>query len=206
MWLSRRGKLTGLLCWPGALFFVMYSYFNNLLSVPFNEMFLPYAFIIALCGYTMIAIVASIDGEAVRRRLSDTVPAKTAGGILVGLAVFVFLYNIVEVITALNGDKTLSNIDKSLLINDFTVTAPSVLIGGFLLWKRKAFGYVAGAGLLFMYGLLSLSVVPVTLIQAGFNNASPDIGTIVTVCIMAAICLVPFAFFVKGASKSHVNT
>ena len=24
MWLTRRGKLIGLLCWPGALFYVLY--------------------------------------------------------------------------------------------------------------------------------------------------------------------------------------
>jgi len=26
MWLARRGQLLGLLCWPGALFFVLYNY------------------------------------------------------------------------------------------------------------------------------------------------------------------------------------
>jgi hypothetical protein len=31
MWLARRGHLIGLLCWPGALLYVFYSYVSNLI-------------------------------------------------------------------------------------------------------------------------------------------------------------------------------
>ena len=70
MWLARRGRLTGLLCWPGALLYVLYSYVTNLIGVPFGVLFLPYLLLVTLSAYTTIALVASIDGEAVRQRRS----------------------------------------------------------------------------------------------------------------------------------------
>jgi hypothetical protein len=74
LWLARRGKLVGLLCWPGALFYVLYMYIPYVVGVPFNVLFLAYLLLVVLSAYTLIGLVASvasIDGEAVRQRLSD---------------------------------------------------------------------------------------------------------------------------------------
>ena len=68
MWLARRGKLVGLLCWPGSLLYVTYSYITNLIGMPFGVLFLPYLLLITFSAYTLVGLVASIDGEAVRQR------------------------------------------------------------------------------------------------------------------------------------------
>ena len=65
MWLARRGKLVGLLCWPAALSCMLYSYINRLVGVPFGMLYLPYLFLVAATAYTVIGLVASIDAEAV---------------------------------------------------------------------------------------------------------------------------------------------
>src|SRR5512134_1119176 len=36
MWLAWRGKLIGLLCWVGALFFVLYNYIAYVFAMPLN--------------------------------------------------------------------------------------------------------------------------------------------------------------------------
>jgi hypothetical protein len=36
MWFAWRGSLIGLLCWPGALFYVLYVYTFYVLDMPFN--------------------------------------------------------------------------------------------------------------------------------------------------------------------------
>ncbi|MDH5459115.1 MAG: hypothetical protein OEY26_10400, partial [Nitrospinota bacterium] len=59
MWLARRGKLIGLLCWPGALFYVLYIYVPYVIGVPFNALFLPYIALVTLSAYTLIGLVAS---------------------------------------------------------------------------------------------------------------------------------------------------
>ena len=71
MWLARRGSLVGLLLWPGALFYVLYTYTLYLVGAPFNTLFLAYVALVTLSAYTTIGVVASVDGEAVRQRFKS---------------------------------------------------------------------------------------------------------------------------------------
>ena len=65
MWLARRGQLIGLLCWPGALLFVLYNYIVNVFAIPLNVAFVSHLVLVKLSVYTIIGLVASIDGAAV---------------------------------------------------------------------------------------------------------------------------------------------
>jgi hypothetical protein len=159
MWLARRGKLIGLLCWPGALFYVLYVYVLYLIGMPFNALFLPYLLLVPLSAYTIIGIVASIDGEAVRQRLTGVVPAKIAGGVLGGLAILLIVRQIAIVVATLTNQTTVDTLERMLWIADVTVGCPALLAGGVLLWRREPLGYVAGAGLLLQYGVLAVGVI-----------------------------------------------
>ena len=74
-WIARRGRLAGLLCWPGALAYALYIYLVYTIGLPFNARFLLNLALVPLSGYTLIGLVAGIDGEAVRRRLTGAVPS-----------------------------------------------------------------------------------------------------------------------------------
>ena len=201
MWLARRGNLIGLLCWPGALFYVLYIYVPYVIRVPFNVLFLPYLGLVALSAYTLIGLVASIDGEVVRQRLTGFVPARTSGGILVGLAILIVVRQVAVIVTALTSQTPVSTVELSSWIADFTVAVPVLLVGGILLWRRNPLGYVAGAGLLLGYGVLALSVIPFFVLQARSTASPIDVTGIVVVLVMAALCFIPFAFFVRGAAQ-----
>jgi hypothetical protein len=203
MWLARRGRLIGLLCWPGALFFMLYSYTPYLLAVPFNVLFLPHLLIVTLSAYTIIGIVASIDGDAVRQRLIGAVPARTTGGILIGLAVFVIARVIALAVTALTSRAPVAVTEHAQWITDFAVGCPPVLVGGLTLWRRKALGYVTGAGLLLQYGALSVGLIPFLLLQPYLTASPVDVVGVFVILFMAAVCFIPFAFFVRGAASSH---
>jgi hypothetical protein len=206
MWLARRGKLIGLLCWPGALFYVLYVYALYVIGMPFNALFLPYILLVPLSAYTIIGIVASIDGEAVRQRLTGVVPARTAGGILAGLAILLIVRQIAIIVAALTSQTPVDTLERMLWIADVTVGCPALLVGGVLLWRRKALGYVAGAGLLLQYGVLAVGLIPVMVFQA-LTTASPiDVAGIVVVLVMVAICFIPFAFFVRGAASDRSSS
>lgn len=87
MWLARRGKLMGLLFWPGALFYTFYTYLNYVFAMPLNAAFLLHLALVTSGAYTMLGVVASIDREAVRRRLIGVVPARMRGAVLAGLGI-----------------------------------------------------------------------------------------------------------------------
>ncbi len=201
MWLARRGKLIGLLCWPGALFYVLYMYVPYLIGVPFNVLFLPYLVLVTLSTYTLIGLLASIDGKAVRQRLIDFVPARTSGGILLGLAIIIIVRQTVLIVSALTGQRLVDTSELSSWVADFTVAVPVLLVSGILVWRRKALGYVAGAGLLLGYGVLALSIIPFFVLQARRTASPIDVAGIVSILVMAAICFTLFVFFVRGAAS-----
>jgi hypothetical protein len=203
MWLARRGQLIGLLCWPGALFYVLYLYVPYVIGVPFNVLFLPYLVLVALSGYTLMGLVASIDGQAVRQRLAAWVPARTSGGILLGLAILIIVRQAGLIITALTSQTPVDTLELVSWIADFAVAIPMLLVGGITLWRRQALGYVAGAGLLLGYGVLALSVIPFFVLQARHAAAPLDVAGVVVVLVMTALCLIPFAFFVRGAARAQ---
>lgn len=201
MWLTRRGKLIGLLCWPGAIFYMLYVYFIYIFCVPFNILFLPYLILFSLSIYTLIGILISIDGKAVRNHLSDKVPAKIFGGILIGLSVLTVLRQTVLIIDALINKTQIDPLEIAHWIDEFAIGSPAIFIGGYFLWKKKPFGYVVGAGLFLVYGILSLGLIPFLAIQSHLKNTSVNFVAIVILIVMAAICLIPFVFFVQGAKK-----
>lgn len=199
MWLARRGNLIGLLCWPGALFFVLYIYTAYLLGIPLNALFLLYLILVTLSVYTIIGIVTSIDGDAVYQRLTGVVPVRTAGGILAGIAILFAVYQIVNIITALINQRPVDSIELAQWIDDLAVGSPALLVGGFLMLRRKTLGYVAGMGLLLLCSILFLGVIPYMVVQPLLSDSPIDVIGILIVLVIGSVSFIPFALFVRGA-------
>jgi hypothetical protein len=203
MWLTRRGRLLGLLCWPGVLLYVLYIYLSYAIGVPLNLLFLVYVLLIPLSAYTLIGLVASIDAEAVRQRLAGAVPERAAGGILFALAVLFSLMNLANTVTALSSPTPGHLLDLPVWIADCTVVAPAWLIGGWLLWRRKALGYLAGAGLLLLGCMMFVGVIFALVFPTLYTASPVDVVGIVFLLVVGLICFVPFALFARGISGSE---
>lgn len=201
MWLAQRGQLIGLLFWPGALFYGLYNYLIYLFGMPLNVMFPLYLTIVTLSIYTTIGLVASIQGEAVKQRLNGRVPEKFAGGILVGFGILFMLRTIGVMVGALASQTPIARPELALLVSDFVFIAAWV-IGGVLLWRRQALGYVGGTGLLFQASMLFISLLFFLLLQTLLTDAPFNLADIVAVFIMALISFIPFALFVRGVIRS----
>lgn len=204
MWLARRGRLDGLLCWPGALLYVLYSYITNLLGVPFGVLFVPYLLLVALSAYTTIGLVASIDGEAVRARLGGAVPVRAVAGLLVGLSGLFAVMNLRAIFIALSSQPpALPEHPLFVLIADFTTVIPLCLVGGYLLWRRAALGYVAAVGLLLFYTLLLIGLVPALAFPAFYNGTPVAMADIVLMLSFGLLCLFLLARFVRAAGAGN---
>ncbi len=197
MWLARRDQLIGLLCWPGALFFVLYNYIIYVFAMPLNVGFLLHLALVMLSVYTIISLVANIDGKEVQQRLTGNVPERVTGGILAGLGLLIFLQVIGVVVNALISQTPISETKLALHTSDFLI-APAWVIGGVLLWRRKAFGYVTGLGLLFQASMLFIALIVFLLLQPFLTTASFVLVDVVVIFIMGLVCFVPFVLFVRG--------
>ena len=197
MWLARRGQLIGLLFWPGALFYVLYNYIAYVFGMLSNMMFLLYLTLVTLSAYTLIGLVASIDGTAVRQRLTGVVPERAAGGVLAGLGILVCLRVIGAMVGALVSQTPVATTELAVLVSDF-MTSPAWIIGGVLLWRRREFGYVTGLGLLFQASMLFVALILFLLLRPFLTAAPFVLADVVVVSIMGLICFIPFALFVRG--------
>lgn len=203
LWFSRKGKVMGMLCLPGALFYLVYVYFPYLVSVPFNLLFLPYLVVFALSIYTLIGVVSVMDPEPIRQRFSGNLPERAFGGILIGLAAIIVIRQVVLIIGALINNTAVDQMEVALWIIDFSVGAPAMLLAGILLWKKKPLGYVAAPGLFMAYGILSLGLIPFMMVQSNLGGAEVRVADVLVLILMAALCFIPFAFFVRASVKTR---
>ncbi len=200
LWLARRGWLIGVLLWPGALFYVLYTYTTYLVGSPFTVLFLPYASLVVLSAYTIIGLIASIDGEPVRQRLAGSVPARTVGGLLIGLAFLTMAQDAGGALTtALGGAAPIIVAARHVWTADLVLEVPAVLLGGVLLWRRETLGFVAGAGLLFQFGVTPVALAVMIALQPILTGSPIDAASIVGLLVFAAVSFAPLAFFVRGA-------
>lgn len=197
MWLTRGGKLVGLLLWPGALFFALYNYLTYVFAMPLNIAFLLHLALVMLSVYTLSALLASMDAKAVQQRISGAVPQRLAGGILAGLGLLFFLRATAVMVNGLSGGAPMAATELALNSSDFLV-APAWAVCGVLLWRRKAFGYVTGLGLLFQASMLFIGLIIFLLLQPFLTAAPFALVDVLVVLVMGMVCFIPFVLFVRG--------
>jgi hypothetical protein len=208
MWLAWRGRpieigLIGLLFWPGALFYGLYNYTAYLFGMPFQGLFFLYLVIVVLSLYTLIGLIAVIDGESVKHRLTGHVPERLGGGVLILFGVAYTLLATVMIISNLTGQAQpgLAQSELAVFVADFFM-APAWVIGGVLLWRREPLGYVGGTGLLFSASMLFIGVISIVILQAMQSGAPFPVADVLILLGMALICFIPFGLFVRGILKS----
>lgn len=199
VWLAQRGRLLGLLWWPGALFFVVYSYLVYVLSMPFSLPFLVHLALVMLSLYTLVALLRKMDGEAVQARLGAAVRARLSGGVLAGMGIAFSLLAISNLFGVLSGSLSLARTEIALNITDLLVT-PAWIIGGVLLWRRKPFGYLSGLGLLFQASMLFVAVILLLLLRPVLTGGVFDPGEVIVLAVMGLVCFVPFGLFLGAVA------
>lgn len=197
LWLSWRGKLIGLLFWPGMLFYVLYNYLTYLQAMPLNGAFLLHLALVMLSLYALVSLLAGIDGKAVQGRLRGAVPERFSGGVLAALGLLFGLRALGMIIGALMDGTPMAETEFALNISDFLV-APAWVICGVQLWQRKEFGYLTGLGMLFQGSMLFIGLIIVMLIQPTMTGQSYTLFDMVAVLVMGMVCFVPLALFVRG--------
>ena len=201
MWLTWRGKWIGLLCWPGALFFVFYNYTAYVFAMSLNWAFLLHLVLAMLSVYVLIGLITTIDGKSVQQKLSGAVPKKFAGGVLAGFGALFLLRVIRILVTAIQSGTALAETELAVNIADF-LTIPAWIIGGILLWRRKAIGYVTGLGLLFQGSMLFIALMVFLLLQPVLTNAPFAVVDVTVIFVMGSIFFVPFALFARGVGRA----
>jgi len=199
---ARRGKLLGLLLWPGALFYALYHAIVYVFALPLNLAFLLWLLLLVLSVYTLAGLVARVDGPALQRRLAGAVPVRAAGGVLAGLGALFALLALGTLVSSLARQDPIAGADLALQVTDLTVS-PAWIIGGLLLWRRAPLGYVTGLGLLFQASMLFVGLIAFLLLQPLLTSAPFAPLDVAVTFILGLVCFIPFGLFMRGVvSKS----
>ena len=197
MWLAKRGKLAGLLCWPGALLYVVYNYLVYLFGIPYSWLTIVYLALVGLGAYAMVTLLGNIDQANVKEKLTGFVPVKTTGWILLLFGVMFFFRAIGILVQAVINQIMLPPSEVGLLIADL-IGSILWIAGGVLLLRHKPLGYVSGLGLLFAICALFVGLIVVLLLQPFLTGAPFALVDVIVVFIMGLVCFVPFGFFLHG--------
>lgn len=204
LWLSRRGKLLGLLLWPGALMYVLYNELVYLLVMPFNGAFLLHLALVTLTLYTLVGLIAGMDGKTIGRRLAGSVPERLAGGIVAGLGLLFFLRVVIVAASALANGTPVARTEQALHVAD-VLLGPAAVCGGLLLWRRQPLGYVAGLALLFQLSMLFIGLITVLVLQPFLTDTPFAPVDVLVVAVMGLICFVPTGLFVRGVLRAQAS-
>lgn len=197
LWLARRGKMLGLLLWPGALLFVVYNYLAYLFGIPFAWISVLYLAIVLLSSITIFDLLRSIDSISVQERLSGVVPARIAGWVLTVFGLLFSFRAIGMLAQASTNPESLPVSELSVLIADLVVSALWIA-GGILLIRRKPLGYASGLGLLFTASMLFVGLILFFVLQPMLTDAPFAPVDVIVVSIMRMVCFVPFVLFLRG--------
>lgn len=202
MWLTRRAKLVGLLCWPGALLYTFYNYIAYMFGMSFGLLTLIFTALVLLSAYAMFNLTRNIDWDIVKTQLEGAVSEKLSGWVLVFFGVAFFSLAVGIITAAMTDQAALPMTEIGVAIADITLSA-LVSTGGVLLIQRKPLGYAGGMGLLFAASMLFIGVILVVLLQPPLTNAPFALDDVIVLAGMGLISFIPTGLFMRGVvSKS----
>lgn len=205
---ARRGSARGVLTWLGLLGYAAYNYAYYLLGAALNCFFPLYLVALVLSVVTLILALSPLDAVALAAKFRPTTPVRIIGGYLafVGLglatvwitmwAAYVFAGRPTPIEP--EAFKLVAALDLSLMVTGLT-------LGGVLLWRRRAWGYVIAAiasiqGSLY---LLVLSVNSLAAIHRGLAKAPGELPMWGTLAILTTSITLLLLTNVRGEGLPH---
>ncbi len=195
--LTRRGRLIGLLFWPGALLYVVYNYIAYLVGVPPGSASVAYAGLIVLSLCALAALLSRINAAAVQEQIEGAVFERLSGGALVVFGVLVGLRAVGVITSALMGGVPILATELGVLVADLTMSVAWIAVG-IQLWRRRPLGYLLGAGLLFQASMLFVGLIVYFLLQPALAGTPLAVADIAVLAAMSMLCLVPLALVGRG--------
>ena len=203
--LVKRGKLIGLLFWPGALFFIVYNYLIYLIAMPINGFYILYPLIVFLSLYLTLFILKQLDANAIASKLNGVVPERFSAVILIGFGA-IFIFRVAAIlIETFNKQLTIHSTELGLHIADVLFSIV-LIVCGLHLWRKLSLGYITGLGLLFQASMLFIGLILLMLLQPIFTGEKILWLDIIIVFVMGFITFIPFGLFVHGANLADQQT
>jgi hypothetical protein len=164
--LARRGSLRALLVWLGALWYMLYNYLFYLYGASLNRAFLLYTTLVTLSLFALILGLASLDIEEIGRKFHARTPVRPISIFMLFIplimGVMVEIPQVMQMVFDGQVHPDILKFDHPTAVvhaTDITLLFPAVIVGAVLLWKRRPWGYILTALLMFKGATYTLALV-----------------------------------------------
>jgi len=168
-WWAFRGSLRGRLLLTGTLGFFLYTYMSMSMLTSFNALFLVYVALFSLSLFAFVLCLAAFDVTNLTDRFSPAFPRRLIAGLLFFVAVFLFMAWAGRIVSPLlkNATPVLDN-TTTLVIQtmDLGLIVPLAFVGGILLLRRNAWGYLLASVLVMKAITMGLAVSTMAVVMA----------------------------------------
>lgn len=201
--LAFRGSLRGHLLLTGTLGFFLYTYMSMASLASYNSLFLVYVAIFTLSLYAFILCMMSYDLNTLPEAFSDKLPHKWIVGLMFIVGGFLLLAWLGRIVPPLFQNQTpvLEN-TTTLVIQfmDLGLIVPLAFLGGFLLLRRNAWGYLLSSIMLTKGVTLGLGVSAMAINMA--RVGVPDsLGIMIPFLVITILNLILATILLKNVKQ-----
>jgi hypothetical protein len=206
MALARAGSPRAVLCWLGAVGFVLYNSVLFVFATPFNQLFLLDVAMLALAAWSAGVLLWQTDVAGLGRSFTDGAPARGVAvyvWVIVTLNALAWLSRIVPALTAGGQAAFLRGTGlptHPVYVQDLALWLPLIAVAATWLWRRRARGYVVIGATLVMFVLESAGIAVDQWYGHAADPASPVASAALTPAfgLLALIGLVPAYYLFRS--------
>jgi hypothetical protein len=202
-WLAFRGSLRGRLLLTGTLGFILYTYMSMCTLTSFNTLFVVYIALFTLSMYAFILSMMSFDLQDLPKHFPEKLPRGWIAGLMFIIAGFFALAWLGRIFAAMQEGAVpaLENTTTMVIqFMDLGLIAPAAVLGGILLLRRSAWGYLLASVMLTKGATLGLAVSTMAINMA--RQGVPDsLGIMIPFLIITTATVVMTVIMLKNIKE-----
>jgi hypothetical protein len=207
---AREGNVLAVVGWIAGLVFLTYQAWMFLFAVPFNGLFLVYVTMVAAGFWAIIAIFAGLDLDRLTGRPGPAMPVRVLAGWMVGSSIAFYGLWLAKAVPALFASATPAFLEGTGMVTatnyvlDMAFFLPFTIIAAVALWRRTAWGVVAGGAMLVVLVLESVSIA----VDQWAGSAADPASTVASAALLpmflvvAMIGVVMVSLWIRGLGQA----
>lgn len=210
LYFTRKGYLKGQYLLAGTLGYFLITYLFYMCMAIYNELFLLWLLLTSAGFYAFILTVLSFEPRHLGSHFSKKLPVKAVGGFLIFNAIMIGLMWLgVIVPSLLDGTIYPPELEHytTLIVQglDLSILLPASFLSGFLLIKRRTFGYLLAPIYIIFLSLLmtALTAKVIGMILNGVD-AGPAIVIIPLINMMAVLFMIMVIRSIKDKKLNNI--
>ncbi len=201
-WKAFQGSLRGRLLLTGTFGFFLYTYMSMSTLTSFNHLFLVYVAIFILSLYAFILAMMSFDLATLPQCFSTKLPRGWIAGLLFAVSAFLGLAWLARILSPLLQGQTPALENTTTLViqfMDLALIAPAAILGGILLLRRSAWGYLLASVMLTKGVTMGLGVSAMG-INMALKGVPDSLGILIPFLVITAANLTMAILLLKAVT------